>query len=225
MLKAVDIKDIESEVTGQNYKTPSELDNSALIYNTGAYNTIIQETDKIILLYNLHKELNIHHGKIITHKSYSRRQTKVKLYAFTQIEFEAKLIVYFLIKTMKLMFYLCNSYMHLQQPSNKKDAFALANHIKFNDTKILFLSENINDTFHPLFDNQQASKVHCLIISEKIELIINLDKIKLNLQKLSESKEWNELIKTSDTSFFLDFKGNTIERYLQLKDQELSTLD
>ncbi|CAG8733430.1 28295_t:CDS:1, partial [Gigaspora margarita] len=76
MLKAVDIKDIESEATDQNYKIPSESDNSTLIYNTGAYNTIIQETDKITLLYNLHKGLNIHHEKIITHKSYSGQRTK-----------------------------------------------------------------------------------------------------------------------------------------------------
>ncbi|CAG8595974.1 12561_t:CDS:2, partial [Racocetra fulgida] len=67
-LKAIDIKDAKSDATGKIFKTLSESDNCAFIYNIGAYNSIMQETDKISLLHywNLHKGLNIHYGNIVT---------------------------------------------------------------------------------------------------------------------------------------------------------------
>ncbi|CAG8663261.1 12060_t:CDS:2 [Cetraspora pellucida] len=72
-----------------------------------------------------------------------------------------------------------NSYMHLRQPSNKKEAFTLTNRIEFNnDTNFLFLAKKLaNENPHPIFDNLQASEIHCLIISENVKLCINLDKI------------------------------------------------
>ncbi|KAF0418301.1 kinase-like protein [Gigaspora margarita] len=72
-----------------------------------------------------------------------------------------------------------NSCMCLQLPSSRREAFALKNLIKFNDSKIPFLSENLaNNSIHPLFDNQRTSEIHCTIVSEKIELTINANKVK-----------------------------------------------
>ncbi|RIB25239.1 kinase-like domain-containing protein [Gigaspora rosea] len=62
-----------------------------------------------------------------------------------------------------------NSYMRLRQPSSKKEAFILTNNIKFNDNdiEIPFLPEKLDDNFHPIFDCQPTSEVHCFIASEK----------------------------------------------------------
>ncbi|CAG8641001.1 40810_t:CDS:10 [Gigaspora margarita] len=53
------------------------------------------------------------------------------------------------------IFIMDKSYMYLRQPISKKDAFTLANHIKFdkvNITKIPFLAESLTN-LHPIFDN------------------------------------------------------------------------
>ncbi|CAG8495097.1 23566_t:CDS:2 [Gigaspora margarita] len=71
-----------------------------------------------------------------------------------------------------------NSYMRLLQPSSKKEAFTLTNCIELNDIEIPFLTEKLmSDNFHPMFDCQPTSEVHCFIFSEKIKLIINADKV------------------------------------------------
>ncbi|KAF0501370.1 kinase-like protein [Gigaspora margarita] len=72
-----------------------------------------------------------------------------------------------------------DSYMYLYLPSSKKEAFALKNLIKIDNSKIPFLSKMLtNDSIHPIFDNQPSSEIQCSIISEKIELTINNDMIK-----------------------------------------------
>ncbi|CAG8719402.1 34333_t:CDS:2, partial [Racocetra persica] len=75
---------------------------------------------------------------------------------------------------------LSTSYMHLRQPSSKMEAFALTNRIKLDiDTKIPFFStKTTGDNLHPLFDNQQITEIHCLIVSEKVKLMIDVDKVK-----------------------------------------------
>ncbi|KAF0429942.1 kinase-like protein [Gigaspora margarita] len=74
------------------------------------------------------------------------------------------------------------SYMYLQQPLNKKEAFIQANRIKIdniNVAEIPFLAVSLTNSDHPIFDNQQKSnEVHCFIASEKIKLTFNINKLK-----------------------------------------------
>ncbi|CAG8512816.1 28476_t:CDS:10, partial [Gigaspora margarita] len=73
------------------------------------------------------------------------------------------------------------SYMFLRKPLNKKEAFTIANKIRIDDinaTEIPFLMESLTN-LHPIFDNQHNSnEIHCFIVSEKIKLTFNVDKLK-----------------------------------------------
>ncbi|CAG8543249.1 32951_t:CDS:2, partial [Racocetra persica] len=79
------------------------------------------------------------------------------------------------------LYLLDKSYMYLRRPSNKQDAFTLANQIKIDDInvkEIPFLTESLT-SFHPIFDNEHKSnEVHCSIVSEKIKLAFGIDKLK-----------------------------------------------
>ncbi|CAG8479503.1 20802_t:CDS:2 [Cetraspora pellucida] len=85
------------------------------------------------------------------------------------------------------------SYIHLRQPLNKKEAFILANCIKmdnFNITEIPFLTESLTNNVHPIFNEQQSSnEIHCFIISEKIKLTFNTNKLEPSEKFLNAVKE------------------------------------
>ncbi|CAG8679132.1 9889_t:CDS:2, partial [Cetraspora pellucida] len=86
------------------------------------------------------------------------------------------------------------SYMYLRQPHNKKEAFILANRIKmdsFNIAEIPFLTESLTNSDHPIFNEQQRSnEIHCSIISEKI-------KLKFNMNKLEPSEKFLNAVKVA----------------------------
>ncbi|CAG8618957.1 27397_t:CDS:2, partial [Racocetra persica] len=75
------------------------------------------------------------------------------------------------------------SYMHLRQPASKRKAFTLTHRIKLNTAiRIPFLSKKTtDDNFHPLFDSQPTSEIHCFITSEKIKLVIDVDKVEASV--------------------------------------------
>ncbi|CAG8627930.1 24359_t:CDS:2, partial [Dentiscutata erythropus] len=74
------------------------------------------------------------------------------------------------------------SYMYLRQPLNKKEAFILANRIKIDNinlAEIPFLAESLANNDHPILDDRQKSnEIHCFIVSEKIKLTFNMNKIR-----------------------------------------------